>query len=126
MPDFKNLDGPGPEGGPAGDPDAPDAVAGPGADVDDAGGASGRGSVTDMAMSTDPSPSLDAVEDPWDPDKGGTTRIFRGLQKAFGASGIPAIGDVLIGVVEVYSAAAESNDAAEELNGEELTIEGEP
>jgi hypothetical protein len=124
MAEFKNLDGP--EGNPAGDPDAPDAVAGPGADVDDAGGASGGGSVTDMMLSTDPSPSLDAVEDPWDPDKGGTTRIFRGLQKAFGASGIPAIGDVLIGVVEVYSAAAESNDAAEELNGEELTIEGEP
>lgn len=127
MADFKNLDGAGtgPEGNPAGDPGAADAVAGPGADVDEPGGASGGGSVTDMMLSTDPSPSLDAVEDPWDPDKGGTARVFRGLQKAFGASGIPAIGDVLIGVLEVYSAAAEPDDGAEELNGEELTIEGE-
>lgn len=122
MPDFRGVDEP--AGGPAGDPDAGAGdAAGP--DVEPAGG-SGRGSLTDMAMSTEPSPSLDAVEDPWDPDEGGTTRVFRGLQKAFGASGIPAIGDVLIGGFEIYADARESSDAGDDLDGEELTLEGEP
>jgi hypothetical protein len=63
----------------------------------------------EMLLSTDPSDSLEEVEDPWDPDRGGTTRIYRGLMKATGVDGMPAVADVVIGVVE----------AAQELNLEE-------
>lgn len=57
-------------------------------------------SLREMMMSTDPSPPLDAVESPWDPDRGGPTRMMRGLKKMTGADGIPAVVDVAIGVVE--------------------------
>jgi hypothetical protein len=53
-----------------------------------------------MLMSTDPSPNLADVENPFDPERGGTTRIYRGVMKATGVDGLPAIADVVIGVVE--------------------------
>jgi hypothetical protein len=73
---------------------------------DDVGSTS---TLREMLLSTDPADSLEEVEDPWDPDRGGTTRIYRGIMKATGVDGMPAIGDVVIGVVE----------AAQELNLEE-------
>ena len=54
----------------------------------------------EMLLSTDPAQSLEETEDPWDPDRGGTTRIYRGLMKATGVDGMPAVVDVVIGVVE--------------------------
>jgi hypothetical protein len=54
----------------------------------------------EMLMSTDPSPDLHDVEDPFDPEVGGTSRIYRGVMKATGVDGLPAIADVVIGVVE--------------------------
>lgn len=54
----------------------------------------------EMLMSTEPGHSLDDVESPWDPDRGGMTRIMRAVQKATGASGLPAVADLAIGAAE--------------------------
>jgi hypothetical protein len=54
-----------------------------------------------MLLSTEPERSLDETEDPWDPERGGTTRIYRGLMKATGVAGMPAVVDVVIGVAEI-------------------------
>lgn len=51
-------------------------------------------------MSTDPSPRLEDVEAPYDPDLGGPARIYRGIQKAFGVDGMPAIVDLVMGSIE--------------------------
>jgi hypothetical protein len=120
MPDFNNVD-----------PEAADAVESapdPGPSTSLEGPSAGRGAITDALMSTDPSKPLKAVEDPWDPDRGGTTRIFRGLQKAFGSSGLPAIGDMVIGVVEIYADQQEADDLdGDDLEATELAIdEGKP
>jgi len=55
----------------------------------------------EMLMSTDPSRSLDEVESPWDPERGADSRIYRGLQKATGVDGMPAIVDIVIGTAEL-------------------------
>lgn len=56
----------------------------------------------EMLMSTDPDPRLEDVDNPWDPDLGGLSRVYRGLQKAFGVSGTPAVVDLAIGAVETF------------------------
>jgi len=55
----------------------------------------------EMALATEPSPSLDEVDDPWNPEQGGTARIYRGFMKATAFDGMPAIGDIAIGAIEV-------------------------
>jgi len=84
------------------DPPDPDAV-----DVDSSGDPSdpdGERSayarMKDLLMSTDPDPPLEDVEDPYDPERGGTARIYRGIMKMAGVDGLPAIGDLLMGVLE--------------------------
>lgn len=54
----------------------------------------------DMLLSTSPEKPLGATESPWDPDLGGPTRIYRGLQKMADFDGMPAIGDLVIGAAE--------------------------
>ncbi|GAB3315215.1 hypothetical protein [Haloplanus salinarum] len=65
---------------------------------DDVGSTS---TLRDMLLSTDPSPSLHDVENPWDPERGGETRLYRGLMKMTGVDGMPAIVDVVIGAAEI-------------------------
>jgi len=55
----------------------------------------------DMLLSTDPDKSLREVESPYDPDAGGLARVYRGVQKATGVDGTPAVVDVIVGAVEV-------------------------
>jgi hypothetical protein len=55
----------------------------------------------EMLLATGPERSLEDVESPWNPDLGGETRIFRGIQKATDVDGLPAIADVLIGLAEL-------------------------
>ena len=55
----------------------------------------------DMLLSTEPSPRLEDLDDPWNPEAGGTARIMRAVMKATNIEGLPAIGDLLIGAVEV-------------------------
>lgn len=80
-----------------------DAEGGP--DEEDVGSES---SLREMFMSTEPNTSLGDVDDPWDPDRGGTTRIYRGLQKMLGFTGAPAIVDLAIGAVEAFHATKDS------------------
>lgn len=54
-------------------------------------------------MATDPNPELENVDNPWKPQEGGTTRIFRGIQKMGDIEGIPAIADIVIGIIEIQS-----------------------
>lgn len=56
----------------------------------------------EMLMSTDPAPSLEDVESPWDPDRGGLTRIYRAIMKATGVDGMPALADIVIGAAETF------------------------
>lgn len=60
-----------------------------------------RNSLTDMLMSTEPSPPLDTVDSPFDPERGGARRIMRGVMKATGVDGMPAIADVIVGAGEM-------------------------
>jgi hypothetical protein len=80
---------------------------------------SGMGSqstLQEMLLSTDPSPSLERVESPFDPKNGGPSRIMRGLQKMTGVDGMPAIGDLLIGCAEIIRA-NNAEDAASDNGG---------
>jgi hypothetical protein len=69
----------------------------------------------DMLLSTDPDKSLQQVESPYDPDAGGLARVYRGVQKATGVDGTPAVVDVIIGAVEVV----QSLDDQEASDGDE-------
>lgn len=71
----------------------------------DMGGTSRFSNFKAILLQTDPSPPLQEVEDPWNPDAGGIRRVYRGLQKMAGFAGMPAIGDVLIGAAEWFQTA---------------------
>lgn len=59
-----------------------------------------RSTWREMLMRTEPEQRLADVEDPWSPERGGMTRVYRGLQKMTGVEGMPAIIDVVIGAAE--------------------------
>jgi len=54
----------------------------------------------DSMWNTTPNPPLEAVESPWNPEKGGMTRVFRGVQKLADVDGLPAVVDILVGLAE--------------------------
>lgn len=60
-------------------------------------------SIFDALRSTEPDPPLDTVESPWDPNRGGRVRIYRGLQKALDMDGTPAAVDLVVGALEELS-----------------------
>lgn len=57
--------------------------------------------ITGRLMATEPNPDLETVENPWNPEAGGTTRIYRGIQKMGDIEGLPAIADIIIGILEL-------------------------
>ena len=60
--------------------------------------------VLDRLMATEPSTDLGAIDSPWQPgDNGGIPRIYRGIQKIGDVEGLPAIADIIIGILEVLS-----------------------
>jgi len=67
---------------------------------DDVGSTS---TLREMLMSTEPNRPLDKVENPWDPDRGAETRLYRGLTKALDVEGMPAVVDIVIGVAEIVA-----------------------
>ncbi|WP_363467819.1 hypothetical protein [Halogeometricum borinquense] len=88
--------------------------------------------VQEMLFSTEPERSLDAIESPWDPDRGGPRRIYRGLQKMADVDGMPAIFDVGLGIAETVvwtqqqresseSDAGDDSDQAEQSFDEDLS-----
>jgi hypothetical protein len=59
-----------------------------------------RDGLTNALLRTEPNKSLDQVESPYDPERGGETRIYRGLQKMLDFEGMPAILDIVVGLLE--------------------------
>lgn len=59
------------------------------------------GSITDRLFATEPNKDLQSVESPWDPQNGGASRIYRGIQKMGDIEGMPAIADLVIGAIEL-------------------------
>jgi hypothetical protein len=75
----------------------------------------------EMLFSTSPEKPLGATESPWDPERGGPTRIYRAIQKMADFDGMPAIGDLVIGAVETVVAFEPDggDDADEEIADDE-------
>ena len=67
-------------------------------------------SIFDALMNTEPSAALETIESPWDPDRGGPTRMYRGFQKLTNVDGMPAIADLLIGAVETFVQEVDAED----------------
>ena len=61
---------------------------------------SSRQGLRDALLQTEPSRPLERVEAPWDPERGGLTRAYRGLQKMLDWEGTPAVVDLFIGAAE--------------------------
>lgn len=82
----------------------------------------------EMLLSKDPDPALETVESPWNPEEGGRNRVYRGLQKALGASGMPAIVDVVVGLLEELQAldTNSGSDADQEESSGDQDDRGDP
>ncbi|WP_336359057.1 hypothetical protein [Haloarcula sp. CGMCC 1.6347] len=81
----------------------------------------------DLLFSTSPEKDLDDVEAPYDPERGGLNRVYRGLQKMVDVDGLPAVADITIGLAEWLDLAepmdqdggsSESQDSQNSQNGE--------
>ena len=73
-------------------------------------GSAGRSSVVEALMNTEPSEPLEMIESPWNPERGGPTRVYRGIQKLTNVDGMPAIADILIGAAETFVEEVETED----------------
>ncbi len=60
--------------------------------------------VKDALLSTQPEQRLESVEAPYDPERGGVTRVYRGVRKMLDVEGLPAVADIGIGLIEWYEA----------------------
>lgn len=78
-----------------------------------------RSALQDALMSSEPERPLRAIESPWNPEEGGVTRIYRGIQKMSGFDGMPAIGDIIIGAVEAFQNFEPDGGGGEEDDGGE-------
>jgi len=99
------------------DADASNHASAEGAETPDKTGSDST--LRDMLLSTDPDKSLQQVESPYDPDAGGLSRVYRGVQKATGVDGTPAIVDVIVGAVEVVQSLddQDASDGDQDDNG---------
>jgi len=85
--------------------------------VETASGGVSTDGLKQALLSTGPETPLSQVESPWDPEQGGVTRIYRGLQKALDFDGTPAVVDLAIGAVEAFQNFEPAG--AEQENGED-------
>lgn len=105
-----------PEPGPAGEVDSIPLDG----DIDDTnpggeGGSSGLvGSLIDAMLNTEPETDLNQIESPYNPEDGGMSRVYRGVQKMSGMDGLPAIADIVIGVIEIQQDRENSIDVTNE------------
>lgn len=82
--------------------------------------------IKDMLFATDPERDLDDVEAPYDPERGGLNRVYRGIQKMVDVDGLPAIADVVLGFAEWLDLADPSvDDDGESENSEGNSSESE-
>lgn len=86
-----------------------------------------RGALQDALLATDPNQPLETVDSPWNPEKGGVTRIYRGISKMLDFEGTPAIVDVVIGLAEFVVGLddAEAESSNDETGGTEGYDEAE-
>lgn len=84
---------------------------------------SSRNGLKDALLRTTPDVRLEDVESPWDPERGGINRVYRGLRKALGFEGQPAIVDIVVGAAEFMHAFEPEGDGTDD--GDEST-EDEP
>lgn len=84
-----------------------------GVDAAETGDLGSPSTFKEMLLSTDPGTSLDDVESPWDPDRGGPARIMRAFQKMTDVDGLPAGLDLVIGVAETWVSFDVGDDSAD-------------
>lgn len=77
-------------------------------------------SIGEALLSTEPSRPLATIDDPWNPEEGGTARIYRGIQKITSMDGMPAILDIGIGALEM---AVQNDVDAGEVEGDDVVDE---
>jgi hypothetical protein len=85
---------------------------------------SSRDGLKNALLRTTPNTRLSEVDSPWNPDEGGITRVYRGLQKALDFEGMPAIVDIVVGAAEYMSAF--EPEGGEQENGGQQPSEPEP
>ena len=85
----------------AADGDPSTQAAAEGAEVEDDADVGSSETIRNMLTSTEPNRPLSEVESPYDPDNGGSSRIYRGFQKMTGVDGMPAVADLVIGTAEM-------------------------
>lgn len=78
----------------------------------------------EMLMQTDPHRRLDDVENPWDPERGAETRIYRGIQKMADFDGMPAIVDIVVGFAELVVKIDPASDDGDEPDAEDDPLAG--
>lgn len=61
---------------------------------------SSRNGLKNALLRTSPDTPLEQVESPWDPERGGMNRVYRGLQKMLDFEGMPAVVDIVVGLGE--------------------------
>jgi hypothetical protein len=74
-----------------------------GVEAESTEGAGSSRNLRKMLMSTDPERRLEEIDSPWDPEAGGETRIYRGIMKMGNFEGMPAIGDLVLGIGEIVA-----------------------
>lgn len=62
-----------------------------------------KSKLIEALRNTEPHQDLGDVDNPWNPEEGGVTRIYRGLQKLSGIEGTEAWMDITIGILEWMS-----------------------
>ena len=77
-------------------------------------------SIVDRLLNTQPNTPLESVESPWQPEAGGPPRIYRGIQKIGDIEGMPAIADILIGIVETMQQQNDTSDSVD--TGEDIEV----
>ena len=75
-------------------------------------------SILDRLLNTKPNTPLESIESPWQPEAGGPPRIYRGIQKIGDIEGMPAIADIVIGIVETMQQQSDSDDSVDTVDSE--------
>lgn len=82
-----------------------------------------RDGLKNALLRTGPNKPLDKVNSPWDPEAGGITRIYRGLQKMLDFDGTPAVVDVVVGTAEFVQAFEPEGGDVDEQEASDETVD---
>jgi hypothetical protein len=93
--------------------------------VEASGDVGSTSSLREMLLASDPNPDLEEVDTPWDVERGGRHRIYRGIQKALDYTGMPAIVDVVVGALEELHRLNLEDDSADDGDQEQSDDAGD-